>query len=467
MLLSMQYTFRFNFKCVTFAKLFLAFKHPTMEELIRYILEFLLGNKENEALIPNIGYCANKNEYGKYKLVIVKSNFFDSNIYGTSNSLPKLPFIKLENTAILFGKALVEKEGDTIILHADIIAGSFFLLSRYEEWICENKRDKHGRFIGKESIAYKANFLHKPLVDEYGFLLRKLLRESGLSVSEPESRISKVNLTHDVDIPLLYACKRHLLKAAIRSFKNKNTELIKAIRSYRGNFEQDSAYTFPWIIAQNHIFKKSYKGNFENIFFFKAAVKIFEQDKPTYDLKNKAIQQLFSMAKNAEASIGLHASYRSGDEPQLIAMEKERLEMACNVNVEYNRHHYLRIKEVEDLEYLLMCGISDDFTMGYPDVAGFRLGTSRAVKWINPATKKIRPLTLHPLTIMDVSLTDKRYMDLDFDAAYEYCQNLIYQTEKHAGELSLLWHNSSLKKTDIENRKLYSKLLQLLANAKK
>ena len=33
---------------------------------------------------------------------------------------------------------------------------------------------------------------------------------------------------------------------------------------------------------------------------------------------------------------------------------------------------------------MIRAGITDDFTMGYADIAGFRLGTCRSVRWINP-----------------------------------------------------------------------------------
>ena len=59
--------------------------------------------------------------------------------------------------------------------------------------------------------------------------------------------------------------------------------------------------------------------------------------------------------------------------------------------------------------------ITDDFTMGYPDVAGFRLGTSRPVHWINPENKRISPLILHPLAIMECSLNEPVYMNLDYE----------------------------------------------------
>jgi hypothetical protein len=101
--------------------------------------------------------------------------------------------------------------------------------------------------------------------------------------------------------------------------------------------------------------------------------------------------------------------------------------------------------------------------MGYADMAGFRLGTCRPVRWIDPQTRAVSALTLHSLTIMDCSLTDERYMNLDFDEAFEYAVNLINQTKKHHGEVVLLWHNSSLAEGNIfPHKKLYKKLINYI-----
>ncbi|MBC90666.1 MAG: hypothetical protein CMC67_00685 [Flavobacteriaceae bacterium] len=46
----------------------------------------------------------------------------------------------------------------------DIFAASFYLLSRYEEYLPHIK-DHIGRYEYKNSVAFKNNFLEKPLVD--------------------------------------------------------------------------------------------------------------------------------------------------------------------------------------------------------------------------------------------------------------------------------------------------------------
>ena len=58
----------------------------------------------------------------------------------------------------------------------DPFAASFFMISRYEEYLPHIK-DIHGRFEAKESLAFKNNFLEKPIVDIWINLIKKELVE--------------------------------------------------------------------------------------------------------------------------------------------------------------------------------------------------------------------------------------------------------------------------------------------------
>jgi hypothetical protein len=101
--------------------------------------------------------------------------------------------------------------------------------------------------------------------------------------------------------------------------------------------------------------------------------------------------------------------------------------------------------------------------MGYADMAGFRLGTCRPVYWINPAKKELTNLLLHHLTIMDVSLSEKRYMFMNANDALQYCVSLINSVENFNGEMTLLWHNNSVEKNaNHYHRKLYKDLLNFM-----
>ena len=78
--------------------------------------------------------------------------------------------------------------------------------------------------------------------------------------------------------------------------------------------------------------------------------------------------------------------------------------------------------------------------MGYADVVGFRLGTCRPVKFINPNTRLLTELILHPLVLRDLTLSDQRYMALEQDEAERIAHDLIRTTARYNGELTP-WHS--------------------------
>src|SRR5690606_8707328 len=64
---------------------------------------------------------------------------------------------------------------DKSSLPFDIFAATFYLLSRYEEYLPQVK-DGYGRFLASESLAYKENFLHQPVVDIWAYKFREVLK---------------------------------------------------------------------------------------------------------------------------------------------------------------------------------------------------------------------------------------------------------------------------------------------------
>ncbi len=426
---------------------------------IHYIIRFLLGEDISEEIVAAIGYTNNSKHFERYSIVIIPSGFFTNHTYGTTSSLPELPLQEIEGTPLLFGSPLVEQVGGTLAIHADIIASTYFLITRYEEIIQRNIRDEHGRFPGKMSLPYRAGFLHRPIVDEYRLLLRKWLQQYGLRLPEVKKEIQHIWLTHDLDAPTLY----RTWKGLIRSIRDKRG-LISSIQGRYGPVENDPYYTFPWIFEQNNLLREQTgKEICQAILFIRSGGKC-KQDKPHYSLHSKDISQLIESVLSNDMKIGLHSSYQAGKSPSLIKKEKTILEENTGKSIRLNRHHFLSSREPEDMTHLEAAGITDDFTMGYADVAGFRLGTSYPVRWINPVTRRLSSILQHPLTIMDCSLEEKKYMGLSYEEAQAYSLNLIEQVKNVGGELTLLWHNTSaMENSGSYLRKLYSHLLNELA----
>lgn len=402
-----------------------------IQNIVDYLLEWLLDSKD---LASQVVYSDNPDEYKGKRLAIVPSDFFSNNVYLTQESLVKKVKYYLQFRGwidgmednkyipVLLGTDQIVEQDGCIVLHADIIASTFYLLTRYEELV-NPVRDEYGRFPAKESFLARVGMLHYPIVDEYSDYLRSLL-----GIEPRRRKLQKIFLTHDVDTVAFY---RHL-----RGFAGgiKRFEFRAAVKAQKGLVD-DAAYTFPWLIEND-----SRITNAEQIYFLKAGIKSEGFDYPMYDLQGADVQQLLLLLANNNISIGLHCSYASGANSSLISDEKNRLQQVVGKTIKRTRYHYLRTCSVDDYQALADIGVAEDFTMGFAQLAGFRLGTCRPVRWINPRTLEVTNLVLHHLTAMDCSLSD--YMKLDADDSFRYVRDLIEQAAYHGGEISLLWHNS-------------------------
>lgn len=437
-----------------------------MEAVITYLKKFLIGGGRAGEWSSLVGYTSDLNKFGRYKVVIIPSSFFREDVYGKAASLPTLPLAEIEGVPLLFGSSKTEWYGDTWVVHADIVASAFFLLSRYEEIRKREIRDIHGRFPGKESLPYKAGFIHRPIVDEYGKLLRRWLRQTYVDIPEPEPRIEKIWITHDVDAPFFCRTFRHLLRETC-----KGEGLGKAWKRYRGPLTADPYYTFPWLLEKGRELKNEVGPNrCESVLFIKSSG-LSVYDKPHYRLYEKDVQELIFLCKKEKIRIGLHTSYEAGEKPSRIIPERNELKNQTRREITFNRHHFLASREPEDMDWLEKAGITDDFTMGYADVAGFRLGTCRPVRWINPENKRVSPLVLHPLIVMDCTLSEPGYMNLGFEEALRHALLLAGQVAAVNGELVLLWHNDTVTEevrpaVSVEwQRKLFETLIEELKKA--
>jgi hypothetical protein len=317
-----------------------------------------------------------------------------------------------------------------------VIYNTFFYISRAEELLV-SKRDEHGRFLAKYSMLGQKNRLMIPLIDEYSRAMIKLL-----DLPLPEPGYSRIYLTHDVDSIAHY---RHLRGAVGGVLRGQ----LKQVLAARRDIHNDPAYTFSWLITQDKKVELA-----QSIYFVKDTPGR-GKDYPQYDLDGADFVGLKRQLEDSGAQLGWHSSCYSldGSPRRLITLSPDSLTL--------HRSHYLSCS-IEKMQQLVDMGVKDDFTMMFADQAGFRLQTTRAVRWINPLTWQLTELTLHPMTVMDCTLSHEHYMGLTEDEAYFECQRLFEKVHQNAGELVLLWHNTSIDQQGY-HRDLYEKLIEMLS----
>lgn len=438
-----------------------------IEKCITYVLSILLDDIDFQNLdLKNIiFYEADKeiNSDTPY-IQIIPSLFFTKEIYATQKSLPKLPLKELNGIPILFGEPNVEKAGENLVVHADIIASAYFLLTRYEEMVRKDVKDEFDRFPGRESLPYRANFIDRPVVEEYSILLKKWLRDVGVEFQEKSRRFS-LTLTHDIDNLNYYRYMkwqpfREIARALIgrQTFKN----ALECVSVKLKQKEDPYITVFDEMIVLDKKAEANSKGiPVKSIYFFMAGGNTKFDN--FYDIHQKFVQDIIQKLHDAGIEIGLHASYEAGFHPEVIQDEKETLEKFCDFPVNCNRHHFLGWRNIEDGYILAKAGFQHDYTLGYADIAGFRLGVCHPIPLFDPINFQLFGIIEHPLIIMECTLSTPKYMNLNFDQALMYGRKLIDQVKQYNGELTLLFHNHVL--SDVYGgyyKRLYTFLLSYI-----
>ncbi len=158
--------------------------------------------------------------------IIIQDNFFSrfkkDNEYLNINNIPdKLKLLINDFTSkkiipIIYGNnRIIIKNNNSKIIYCDfdIFASSFFMLTRWEEHV-NPQRDIHNRFPLYASLAFKNNFIERPIVNEYIDLLWDLMSYLGIK-QQKKKRKFKLVLTHDIDYHLRWNHFSHLLKCVI------------------------------------------------------------------------------------------------------------------------------------------------------------------------------------------------------------------------------------------------------------
>lgn len=311
----------------------------------------------------------------------------------------------------------------------DLLAASFFLLSRYEEYIIP-ERDMHGRFEAHRSIAFRNGFLQTPIVDLWVDRLKKVLQERYPSLLFRQHAFCCMS-TIDVDFAYLYkglGWKRwsgKLLKSLTRFEVSAVGEQLAVTLGIR----KDPYDTYDLLNETTKC----------NLAYF-----ILMNDSGGHDKASKpsTIRQLIRKLKPHAQFIGIHPSYASNIRRELLERETRRLEVFTEETVTHSRQHFLKLSVNDTYPLLLQAGIQHDYTMMYAEQAGFRAGTCFPFFYYDLHHEKTTTLTVHSTCAMDVTL--QNYMGLTADEAVKLLQQLRESTFQYQGHFITLWHNNTL-----------------------
>ncbi|OAB79622.1 hypothetical protein ULVI_02380 [Cochleicola gelatinilyticus] len=338
---------------------------------------------------------------------------------------------------------------DKSVLPFDIFSASFFLLSRYEEYL-PHVKDEFGRYPASESLGAKEHFLHVPVIDIWALKFQKVLQRSFPDMVFPKRTLS-IHSVVEAREPWAYKQKgmfrtsvAFLNDLAQLNFKNcwKRMQVVVGLR-------KDPYDTFKWII--NTVKKSTSK---LTVFFLLGEAQMFSESMNTRRLQFKLLVKFMADYKN----VGLLFSTASEGNETLQKEEKVRMEellnrplqSAMNTNYLVNLpDHYRNLVELE---------ITEDFTMVYEDTIGFRAGTCTPFLFYDLDYEIKTPLIVQPIAMTTCAFKHK--FSSDIKKSVEQVHDSV---AKVGGTFSIIFSNKDFSFTernrvwrDLFSSKLYA-----------
>jgi len=269
----------------------------------------------------------------------------------------------------------------------DIFAASFYLLSRYEEYL-PHVKDKFGRFPAAESLASRKGFLNSPVIDIWILKFKKTLI---FKFPEIKFRKQKFKTTSVISVS-------HVFNFQNKGFLRSMTGIAQDLWNFKFSrvsdrikvqlrLKKDPYNVFDELIA----LVKEHKVKF--IFMFQLSnFNVFDRNINHNRLNYREIIKYVA----DYSKVGLRLGYFAITDVEALKVEKKRFENIIHgplqnvINSKYN------LLLPENYGFLNELEIPNDYSMGYPETIGFRAGTSLPFLFYDINLEITTPLKIHP-----------------------------------------------------------------------
>ena len=403
---------------------------------LTYIAKFLLGN----ILGYTVTFSTSKSKIVSFNGPVIA--YTNSSVSNAVNIVPHGLLTEMDITeqplslSVWNGLPVVFVTSDEATIPFDLFAASFYLVSRYEEYL-PFEPDKHGRFTHEASVLFKEGLLNRPLVDEWAMAMRNELAKFFPKYIMPKRRFHFVP-TIDIDNAFAYRHKglRRTFFGSLRDlvyfrFDELFTRYMAILGLKRDVYDvYERLYTllapYPWAV------------------WFILGGKYGHYDKRV-SLKKRSMRQLVRRISR-QFEVGVHPSYGAGLDAKAVEEEIAQLSLVLNAEVSKSRQHFLRIKMPYTYRLLSQLGVKADYSMGYSAINGFRAGTCTAFKFYDLESERELPLMVVPFAVMDRALLNE--CSDNAVKAVSRALHLAKNVRNVGGTFILLWHNESLSGTN-------------------
>lgn len=285
--------------------------------------------------------------------------------------------------------------GEKSALPFDVFAASFYLMSRYEEYV-PHVKDEHGRFPAKESLAYKHHFLDIPVVDVWMKRFKQALLRRFPDATFPER---KTNILSIIDVACAYTYKK---KGFVRSLGGGLTDLLNL--KFGRVLERGKVLSGLTPDPSDNFDKLTWLKNkygIQTLFFF--MVGDYGPFDKNISINNKSFRELMKSVADYH-KVSLMASYESFKDVVKLREERKRLSEIINRPIGRVRLRLDRLDLPNSYKDLIDAEFTEDFTMGYPTHIGFRAGTCTPFKFYDLSLEMQTILKVNPICLQDAAL---------------------------------------------------------------
>jgi hypothetical protein len=326
----------------------------------------------------------------------------------------------------------------------DILGASFWLLSRYEEYL-PHKADQHNRFVYKSSLAYQYHFLEIPLVNIWLNELRDLITTFYPGFYTKQRKFEYIP-TIDIDNAYKYRHKGFVRTVAGFVADRRRFVAMKKRLSIMLGKEEDPFDCYQFLIDTHKRFEV------KPVFFL-----LLGDYGPNDKNHSASGLQFQSLIKHIAdyARVGIHPSYGSNNNLRQLKVEFARLGNITHRLITKSRQHFSMLRFPHTYHDLIQAGITADYSMGYHDHNGFRASYCYPFKWFDLDSESVSPLTIHPYTITDNTLiTESKRNNVGL---MELTRPYLLAVKACHGEFITLFHNENFNE---ELRTFYLHLLE-------
>jgi hypothetical protein len=277
-------------------------------------------------------------------------------------------------------------------------------------------------------------------------------------------RAFEISLEHDVDIPFSVVGRDwpRVFKNVVGDLGRRRSPRLAARRLMAKLAADDATAvrldpnnTFDFIMATSE------RHGLESTFFVKSAASDRCFDDP-YPLDAPCVTAVLRRIHARAHRIGLHPSYLTYRDGARLQAEFASLRETCERlgirQAEWGgRQHYLRFAIPATWRHYAAAGLAYDATLGFDDCPGFRCGTCYDFRVFDFEERRVLPLYERPLTAMEITLLDCRYLGLSPEAAQQWVVRLAEVCRLFSGCFRLLWHNNEL--VTPQQRRFYANII--------